>query len=664
MDKTQQTIVKVLLARDFLLPLYYFVDSNHAFLNLGRLVLAPLKKAFVLGIIWETNIDCHALDFDSTKIKTVFQLSQIVLDSKKIKFLKLISHYYISSLGSVLKLILPIKLDCIQEFEKNCSSEIKKYVFNLRNLSYEQNLILDQISNFTNFKPILFKGITGSGKTEIYFHLIAENIKKNKQSLVLIPEISLNEDIVSRFTERFGLKPAVWHSKVTKKNKKIFFANIVSGKELVIIGTRSSLFLPYKNLSLIIVDEEHDKSYKQESGISYNARDMVVLLAKIYNNIKLVLVTATPSLESLHNFHIGKYNYVSIKKRFSEVGLPRLQIIDMISSKVRNDFWLSEKLLHSIRENLSKKEQVLLFLNKKGFANFITCESCSFKIMCKYCSTNLVLHKKIQILKCHYCGYRRSIYKRCPNCNGYSLRTFGVGVEQVEEKIRSLFPDYVVKMISKDLTKSQIDEVISQMRENQIDILIATQIISKGFNFPNLTLVGIIDDGLKIYQEDLRINEKIYQLLTQIGGRSGRYSKQGKVLIQSYDPQNKILKFLTNYQEEEFLTYELKNREKFQLPPFTRLVNITFFSKNKDQALELARIFVKNFHNYFSGYHVRILGPVESVIFKISNNYRYRILIIAKKNIQIQKYIKLSLQGINLSYMSRINIDIDPQNLI
>ncbi|MBF8246511.1 MAG: primosomal protein N' [Rickettsia sp.] len=640
--------------------------------NIGRLVKVPFRNNMILGIIWEVNISRTDIMFDSKKIKSIFQknLYNFTLDQKRIKLLKFVSSYYVASLSSVLKLIFPLKIDFWDNFEKNdVKQEIlenyQESTFALKILSQDQQIAFQTISNFCDDKPILLKGVTGSGKTEVYFHLIAENIKKGKQTLVLMPEISLNQDIVNRFIERFNFKPAIWNSKVTKKKKYMIFLNIILGKELIVIGTRSSLFLPFKNLSLLIVDEEHDKSYKQESIVNYNARDMSVLLSKIYQNIKILLLSATPSLETLYNVKIGKYQYLSIDKRYSEISLPEIKIIDMRKSKITNQFWLSEELLLSIVDNLKKKEQILLFLNRKGFANIIACESCFFKLTCKYCSAHLILHKKRQILKCHYCGYRSLIVNFCPQCKEKdTLKTFGAGIEQIEEKIQKIFPSKIVKMVSRELQLSEIEKIVHDMQENKIDILIATQIISKGYNFPNLTLVGVIDDGLRVYKEDLRINEKIYQLLTQIGGRSGRNIKAGKLLIQSYESQTKVLKFLQNYQEKDFIEYELENRKIFQLPPFTRLVNLLFMSKSQDISLEMAKNFIKKFFEVASDMNIKILGPVESVIFKISNYYRYRVLIVAKKDILIQKYIELSLNKVQLKSNEFIKIDVDPQNLV
>ncbi len=644
-------IIKVLIPKTNLFPLNYSTKKNY---NVGSLIVVPFRNTKITGIVWQTA--CST----STKIlKTVSETSlfNAKISNKIIELIKKTSNYYLTDLGTIAKLVLPVDINSapIKIKEQKIISDIV-----LPPLSKNQQMILSLIGSYQ--KPVVIKGVTGSGKTEVYFHAVMQQLNEGKQALVMLPEISLSVQIISRFSQRFGFEPTIWNSKITKAQKKQILRGIISANIKVVIGARSALFLPYKKLGIIVVDEEHDSSYKQEEGILYNARDMAVLRGNI-EKCKVLLASATPSIETLHNTKIGKYHLVELKNRYNKAYMPIVKIIDMKQESLNKDSWLSEEVVNSIEYNLKNNQQALLFLNRRGYAPLVICKLCGYRANCKFCTAFMVMHKITNRLECHHCGSILPIHKSCPECDSKnSLTLCGPGVERIAEEVKQRFPENKVAIISKDqvTATSDIQELLYKMEIGEIGILIGTQIVTKGYHFPNLTLVVIIDADIGFVGGDLRASERTFQLLHQVGGRAGRENKKGLVLIQTYYPKHKVIVALANGNEDSFIQEELKSRNAANMPPFTKTAVVTITGKNATKTL----IEAKQFVFLAPKSSAKILGPAEALIHKLSGRYRYKILVIAEKNFNLQEYLKLWKNYSSIPSMYRLKIDIDPYNFV
>lgn len=644
-------IIRVLIPKISLFPLDYKSEHNHI---VGDLIVVPFRNKQITGIVWEINCVNTGKKLKPVSNENLFAAS---INSKIISLISRAAQYYLTELGTVAKLVLPVDINetPIKIHQQELNLEIK-----LAHLSQHQEQALEEINN--NIKPTLIKGVTGSGKTEIYFHAILDQLKNNKQALVMLPEIALSSQIISRFTERFGFEPAIWNSNVTKAKKKRILRGIISGDVKIVIGARSASFLPYKNLGLIVVDEEHDASYKQNEGILYNARDMAVLRGSIEGS-KILLVSATPSIESLYNAQQEKYNLVLLKNRFNDAYLPEVKIIDMRQENLPRNSFLSEPVLTAIRENIKKNQQTLIFLNRRGYAPLMLCKACGYRVNCKSCSASMVLHKSLNRMECHHCGATSKIHTKCPECNETDgLILCGPGIERINEEVANLFPKANSIIASKDQASepTKMQNLLHSMENGEIDILIGTQIITKGYHFPNLTLVVVIDADLGFMGGDLRASEKTFQLLQQVGGRAGRADKNGVVMMQTYCPEHKVIKALESGQEDLFITEELLSRQKAEMPPFSKMAAITITGKNSAKTLQMAKHFTANAPKSSA----RIMGPAEAMMLKLSNRYRYKILVLANKEFNLQKYLKLWQDHSKLPSSYQVKFDIDPHNFV
>lgn len=514
----------------------------------------------------------------------------------------------------------------------------KKYNF-LKNIFYKKNDLIANNKINLKFNTFVLDGTTGSGKTEVYFHLIAKLIKNtSKQALILLPEIALTSQLIARFKTQFNFEPAVWHSEVSDTKKSDIFKGVLNGDIKVVIGTRSALFLPFQDLGFIVVDEEHDQSYKQSDNGCYNGRDLAIYRAKL-NNIPVLLSSATPSLETLINIDKGKYIKVDLPNRYGKAVLPDIEIIDMKKEKLKKDKYISKILLENIEKNLQQKKQSLLFMNKRGYAPVVLCGDCGEKFMCPNCSCNLNLHKASNRLVCHHCGYFIEKTDICPHCGSQNLIDFGPGVEKIEKEIKQYFPNARTTIMSSDTinTNKKLEEVINKIINNEIDIIIGTQLVAKGHHFSNLTLVGIIDSDASLFGGDIRASERTYQLLTQVSGRAGREETKGIVYFQTYSPENLILQSIKNGNKELLIEFEKENRELGGFPPFGKMAVVYISSKNEAQAHRLAQKIAKKIP--FSE-DVEVLGPVPTPISKLAKMYRFNLIVKTSKNINIQKLLQ------------------------
>ena len=506
-------------------------------------------------------------------------------------------------------------------------------------------------------------GVTGSGKTEVYFHAILNILKQKKQVLVLLPEIYLSTEWNFRFKQNFGVDPLIWHSNLSKKIRKETWFKVNRGDNNAIVGARSALFLPFSNLGLIIIDEEHDNSFKQEEGVLYNARDMALIRAKI-EKIPIILSTATPSMETWSNSQNNKFSYVKLSERIGIAKMPEIRIVDMREANLDYNKWISHSLKDKISENLVNKNLSLLFLNRRGYAPLKLCNSCGHRLGCQNCESWLVEHKKDNILICHQCGITQKFKNKCKSCGEVeTLISCGPGVERIEEEIMGYFPDVKIEILSSDTVKNPqaMSALLEKIQNSEIDIIIGTQMISKGHNFKNLTLVGIIDADMSLSGGDLRASEKAFQVLHQVSGRAGRENKKGIVLIQTYDPENQVIEALKKNNRDNFLTMEKDFRKIANLPPFGRLVSIIISSKDQyklERFGNTLKDIAPNFDN------VSILGPAPAPIFYLRGKFRYRFLIKTKKEINIQKVIKIWLKNTKIPSAIKLVIDIEPYSFL
>jgi primosomal protein N' (replication factor Y) len=518
------------------------------------------------------------------------------------------------------------------------------------------------------FSATVLDGVTGSGKTEVYSAAVAAALATSHQplatqTLILLPEIALTTQIVSRFESTFGFAPTQWHSGLTPKQREKNWRDIASGRARLVIGARSALFLPFANLKLIVVDEEHDGSYKQEEGVIYQARDMAVVRASI-EKIPIILASATPSIETVENVKAGKYSRLHLGSRHGAAVLPQVKIVDMRREKLKAGLWLSGSLKKSITENLASGRQSMLFLNRRGYAPLTLCRECGHRFKCPDCSSWLVEHKSRRQLLCHHCGYNQPVPQACPECQKEGqLVSCGPGVERVAEEVAKTFPNARVCLMTSDkmTTLNAANEVVSSISNGNVDIIVGTQIMAKGYHFPNLTLVGIVDADLGLEGGDLRAAERTYQLLQQVSGRAGRESEKGMVIMQSYMPENMVMQSLASGGRDEFISSESTSRKLTNMPPYSRLAGVIVSGRDDRQTALVAKAIVAAAPLQQS---LRILGPVPAPLFLLRGKYRYRILVQSPRNINIQLWLKFLLERVKVPSSVKVKVDIDPYNFM
>ena len=645
--------------------------------------VAAYNMAF-LGLVLKMVISVKNV-FEDAQTLTLYRLSGKTLAEAKLKnsdarwrVIDLLKHYPYSraeiakgaGVGqSVIKTMIDAGVLEPLEVENKKQYQLPQPDFSKVGLTAEQQAAADVLAGRVGqgFSVTLLDGVTGSGKTEVYFEAVAEALRNGSQALITVPEIALTSQWLSRFEKRFGVRPACWHSGLGVRERTDTWTAIAEGRAKVIVGARSALFLPYRNLGLIVVDESHDHSYKQEDGVNYQGRDMAVVRAK-FENFPLILSTATPALETLNNVEEGKYDIVRLRSRFAAAQLPEIKIIDLKKDKPKKGAWgvswLAPTLVSALKENLEKGEQSMLFLNRRGYAPLIICRDCGHRIQCPNCTAWLTEHRSSRSLVCHHCGYHIPIPKVCPECGSEEgLTACGPGVERVAEEIKSRFPDARVRIISSDITSTLADVsgVIKEMEEGQVDILIGTQILAKGHHFPSLTLVGIVDADLGLMGSDLRATEQTYQLLSQVSGRAGRGEKKGTVYLQTLYPENAVLKALLAGDREEFLRLEKKTRRMLKLPPFGKLAAVIVSGANREQTDRVAAVLGQTAP---VGDNVSVLGPAQAPIYMLRGKYRYRLLLKTARNVKIQDVLREWLRKINIPSGVKIEVDIDPYSFM
>ena len=646
--------VPVLLPNIFDYPFTYESDNK---VEVGQYVLVPFGKTNAIGVVWDQfEKENNNKSFRVKKIKKILNI--LKLKENTIKFLNWFSEYNLVPKGMALKLHL-LSNEAIEIFkEKEYLKYYEKLHFNNYQLSSEQeDAFEDLIKKDEKFRIHVLQGTTGSGKTIVYFNAIKTKIEKGFQALILLPEIGLTNEFEKKFIDFFGFRPAIWHSSITKKNKKIIWSGLSSNKIKVVIGARSALFLPFKNLGLITIDEEHDQSYKQDEGVIYNARDMAISRAML-EKVPINLVSAVPSVETYNNIQLKKYEYSRILNRYNNANLPEHEIIDLKKYSLEKQKWISSKTLEKVKLHLDKGDQVLFFLNRRGFSPFVLCKKCINVFSCPNCSINLVFHKKNNQLLCHYCGYKKGLDRDCVNGEKCELAFSGPGVEKIYEEVKSIFSNYKSVIFSSDtMNKKSSIKILNEIIENKINILIGTQMVSKGFHFPNLNCIVVLDIDLASQGHDLRAAEKNLQLYHQLSGRAGRAGKPAKVYFQTYNINSDVISQITNQDPFLFLEKELILRKNFSLPPFERFIALIITSPDREKLKKESFILQEKLNKNLN---CKVLGPVEAPIFKIKKNYRNRILIRAKKDINIQKKLSDVLKSYKCPSGIKLAVDVDP----
>lgn len=540
---------------------------------------------------------------------------------------------------------------------------------------------LNQAIRTKKYAPFLLEGVTGSGKTEVYFEAIASILREGAQALVMMPEIALTAQFLQRFTERFGAPPAEWHSGVSVRKRARIWRAAALGEVSVVVGARSALFLPFKNLRLIVVDEEHEAAYKQDDGVTYHARDMAVVRASMEDAL-IILASATPSIETRVNAQSGRYGYLHLESRAGARAMPNLEAIDLRTNGPKRGQWIAPRLIEAIEENLSRKEQILLFLNRRGYAPLTLCRTCGHRFRCENCDAWLVEHRFRRALICHHCGHTEKRSENCPECGSSdSLAACGPGVERLAEEAATLFPQARLLVLSSDFPggAGRIRRELDEIAQGNFDLVIGTQLVAKGHNFPYLTLVGVIDADLGLDNGDPRASERTFQLLSQVTGRAGRGDKPGRALLQSYQPDHPVMQALLSGDAEKFYAQEIALRRRADLPPFGRLAAIIVSAPDAKIAQTYARALARLVSELPKSARYRVaptdrmaakdemmlLGPAEAPIALIRGRYRYRLLAKGPKSADMQSFLRdlFSLAPKERNGV-RVQIDVDPQNFM
>lgn len=630
----------------------------------GQLVEVPLgtKKSFgvVLGPSEES--------IPAGKLKNILSVIDAPpLSDAMLDFVLWVADYCMAPAGNILAMVLggqsaQKKL----KKEREAKPDTPHAAMSKPVLSDAQKKAADTlIANMGSFSVTLLDGITGSGKTEVFCEALNAAMASGKQTLLLLPEISLTTQIFSRLQTRFGFKPVLWHSGLTPAQRRNAWQAIAHGKAPLVIGARSALFLPFKNLGVVVVDEEHDASYKQEEGVIYHARDMAVMRGKM-ENIPVILSSATPSIETVANMMAGRYQHVTLPERHGDAKPPSIHLIDLRKEKLTSKNWISPTLQRAITQAIERGEQALLFLNRRGYAPLTLCRACGYRFQCPSCSSWLVEHREAgkHRLNCHHCDFASAYPRGCPSCKVEDkLAACGPGIERLAEEAKKLFPNARHAILASDTQNnlSEVQRIVNAMGNSEIDILIGTQIVAKGYHFPKLTVVGVIDADLGLQGGDLRAAERTFQLLYQVAGRSGRADDKGHVYLQTTQPQHAVMQNLMKHDRDGLINVLIAEREKFHMPPFARLATLTL-SGTDQAAVTQAAITLGKHIPKLDG--MKVLGPAPAPMALLRGRHRQRFLIHAPKTAKMQNFIRDWLSKARPAKSIRVHVDIDPQSFV
>ena len=659
-------------------------------------ILDKMSKKNLIELKWEyknhkneKNLCYISLSIDSCKIDEYIKINKINLGSKQKEIINFLKENNKVEINDLMNLLKSSKQSILSLQDKNLINiYVEDYYRNPENtytleqkeiyLNEEQQIACDKViaEMFNeNKKPYMIHGVTGSGKTEVYMEIIDYALKQGLDSIVLVPEIALTPQTITRFKNRFGDIVGVFHSQLSEGQKHDVYKAIKAGNIRILIGARSALFAPFNSLGVIIIDEFHETSYKSEKNPKFNAIEVAKFISN-KNNISLVLGSATPSIDEYYKAKNGEYNLIEIKQRANKNPLPKIEVVDMKEELNKgNKSIFSFKLQEQISDAVKNKNQVILFLNRRGYASFVSCRSCGYVFQCENCDISLTYHKGKNIGRCHYCGYEREIPKECPECSSTYVKPFGVGTQRIEEELKIIFPDHKVLRMDKDTTskKGSLEEILNKFKNKEADILIGTQMLSKGLDFDNVTLVGVLSADMILNFPDFKSFETTFQLITQVSGRAGRSDKEGKVILQTYDTDHYSIRRAINYDFEGFYEDEIKIRKVFGYAPFNNMISVVVSGENEN-------LVKKNIQNMYDSivYLLKgrgitdfefILGPNPCSISKINQNYRWQILF-KDDNIEINllkgiiKYICITKRDVVFSKEINISIDINPNSVL
>ncbi|MDB5366918.1 MAG: primosomal protein [Rhodospirillales bacterium] len=520
----------------------------------------------------------------------------------------------------------------------------------------------------SGFSVTLLDGVTGSGKTEVYFELVAAALRAGKQALVLLPEIALSAQFLQRFERRFGTRPALWHSDVSSTQRRLVWRGVAEGTTKVVVGARSALFLPFPELGAIIVDEEHESAFKQEDGVIYHARDMAIVRASI-EQVPIALVSATPSLESIVNVEIGRFTKLDLPSRHAGASKPAIELVDLRKEPPPRNRFLSKTVIDAISETLARGEQAMLFLNRRGYAPLTLCRACGHRLRCPNCTAWLVEHRFHRTLLCHHCGHAERQPETCENCGtADSFAAVGPGIERIAEEAGALWPEARTILLASDTVgagmgagPAALDEAIRKVQAHEIDLVIGTQIVAKGHHFPMLTLVGVVDADLGLAGGDLRASERTYQLLHQVAGRAGRAERPGRVLVQTWMPEHRVMQALVSDRRDAFLRVEAEERQVARMPPYSRLAALIVSGADQAQVDQIARDLAKAAPRSDT---VQVLGPAPAPLALLRGRHRRRLLLKARKDVPVQPLLRAWVDAVEIPSSIRVQIDVDPYSFL
>lgn len=661
--------------KDIIKPIDDEVILNEELLELGKFIkrktLSTLISAYQVMLPKALKAD------KKTKINKSYESNIIIKDEKLLKDYRLTDkqkiiideirngkndkkHLKDLATSSLTTLLNKGILEEVLSEKYRLSIENKKEYKKVELNNEQKNAVNTVLSDLDKSNTYLLYGVTGSGKTEVYMEIIDAMLLQGKTAIVLVPEISLTPQMVERFSSRFKENIAILHSRLNDGEKYDEYRKIARGEVKIVIGARSAIFAPLKNIGVIIVDEEHTTSYKQESTPKYNAIDIAVERAK-YHNAQVVLGSATPTLESFAKVIKGIYKLIELKKRANNKALPTVTLVDMNKEKNRNNHF-SKTLIQEIQNTLDRKEQVILLLNRRGYSSFVTCSNCGYVSKCPNCDITLTYHKTSDMERCHYCGYATKRKEVCPECHEKAIEQLGYGTEKIEEELKSLFNARVIRMdLDTTGTKGAHEKIISAFRNQEYDILLGTQMIAKGLDFANVTLVGVINADTSLMIPNFRSSEYTFDLLSQVSGRSGRGEKKGTVIIQTFNQDHYAIKLAKTHDYMAFFKEEMKIRKTLQYPPYCFLVSIKVISKDYNLAQTESNLIAKRLRENLL--NSTVLGPSIGSTFKINNTYRFGIIIKYKKEDNLYPFLEKMLDYYKINDKIRLDIDFNPITL-
>ncbi|WP_413289355.1 primosomal protein N' [Bdellovibrio sp. HCB337] len=683
---TDQPLWKIAVDTPLPEALTYLPIPEGPELQRGQLVNVPLKKRTAKGLVLGPSTASLNPDIVLKSVQSVDE-EYPALPEHFIKWLEWLAHYYIHPVGMVASLAYP-PLSKPQQVRKSSRPPVIPIMESEvpPEMTPEQKTCFETISQFKKFSSHLVFGVTGSGKTEVYLRLLEKTLAEGKTGLVLVPEISLTPQLIHRFARRFGDKIAALHSQLTDRERTTQWWDIIEGRKSILIGARSALFCPIQNLGLVIVDEEHEPSYKQDEKLKYHGRDAAVMLAKMAD-CPIVLGSATPSLESWKNTLEQKYHLHTLRNRVANRSLPDMSVVDLRGEKASEEaqqlkqekyselpFWLSPLLFEKMKATLEAGDQAALFLNRRGVAQMVLCPACGHTRECPNCDINLTLHHHSHLV-CHYCDYHESLKEKCPDCKEGHLEAMGLGTELLENDLAKLFPDKKISRADRDeiQNRADLENLISDMESGAIDILVGTQMIAKGLDFPKLKLVGLVLADVGFNLPDFRATERSFQLITQMSGRSGRHVKPGEnpgaVVVQTYNPEHDSLVFAQKHDFEAFAQHELNNRSQLSYPPVGKLIGFRIQGNHLRVVQDAARLLAKRaqaLKAQFPQYEqVEILGPAEAPLAKLKGKFRFHLLLKGPQAGIINAFARQTMG--NEEWVPtgiKILIDVDPMNLL